>query len=457
MRLDGDVAVNETKEWAEKNTPPTSSSKTGHVRWVVCAMLFYATSKNYMDRQVLGILATELQARLHWTEADYGYIITAFQIAYSIGLVLAGRFIDRVGTRVGYAMMMLVWSFASAAHALVSTALGFAICRFFLGLGEGGNFPAAIKTTAEWFPQKERSLATGIFNAGSSLGAVLAPLMVPWIAIHYGWRAVFLFTGALGVTWLAWWWTRYQPPEKNPQLSSEEYSYIRSGQVAEDVETGEVAPGWRELLARRQTWGFVLAKFLTDPVWWFYLYWLPKFLDSHYHLGLGQLGAPLVTVYVVSDIGSVAGGWLPAFLVRRGMKASRARLTPMLISAFCVLPVLLANHAKNEWLAVGVVSLAAAAHQAWSCNLFTTVSDMFPAGAVATLVGLGGMAGSVGGALLAIVAGLVLQWTGSYTSLFAFAGTAYLVAFGLLQLLAPGLPRVHMATPLSASDGSAFP
>lgn len=419
---------------------------TGHVRWVVCAMLFYATSKNYMDRQVLGILATELQSKLHWTEADYGYIVSAFQTAYAIGLVVAGRFIDRVGTRVGYACMMLAWSAASAAHALVSTALGFGICRFFLGLGEGGNFPAAIKTTTEWFPQKERSLAIGIFNAGSSLGAVLAPMMVPWIAIHYGWRAVFLFTGALGLIWLAWWWTSYQPPERNPKLSSEEYSYIRSGQVADDVETGEVAPTWKKLLVRRQTWGFVLAKFLTDPVWWFYLYWLPKFLDNHYRLSLSQLGAPLITVYLVSDIGSVAGGWLPAYLVRHGMKASRARMTPMLISAFCVLPVLLAVHAKNEWIAVGVVSLAAAAHQAWSCNLFATVSDMFPASAVATLVGMGGMAGSVGGVLLATAAGLVLQWTGSYTPLFAFSGTAYLLAFGLLQWLAPGLPRVNMAS-----------
>ena len=434
-------------EWSDKPSRSQQPSRTsGHVRWVICAMLFYATSKNYMDRQVLGILATELQSKLHWTEAEYGYIISAFQAAYAIGLVVAGRFIDRVGTRLGYALMMLVWSAASAAHALVSTALGFGICRFFLGLGEGGNFPAAIKTTTEWFPQKERSLATGIFNAGSSLGAVLAPLMVPWIAIHYGWRAVFVFTGALGLIWLVWWWKSYHPPERHPKLSSEEYSYIRSGQVADDVETGEVAPTWRQLLLRRQAWGFVLAKFLTDPVWWFYLYWLPKFLDTHYHLSLSQLGAPLVIVYIVSDIGSVAGGWLPAFLVRRGFSPTRARLTPMLLSAVCVLPVMLAAHARHEWLAVAVVSLAAAAHQAWSCNLFTIASDMFPVSAIGTLVGLGGMAGSVGGVLLASAAGLTLQWTGSYAPLFAFSSLAYLIAFGLLLLLAPGLKRVNMTT-----------
>lgn len=407
-------------------------------------MLFFATSKNYMDRQVLGILATELQTRLGWTEIQYGYIISAFQVAYAIGLVAAGRFLDRVGTRLGYALMMLVWSLASAAHALVSTALGFGICRFFLGLGEGGNFPAAIKTTAEWFPQKERSLATGIFNAGSNLGAILAPLLVPWIAVHYGWRAVFLFTGALGAIWLAWWWKSYHPPEKHPDLSPQEFAYIRAGQAAGDEETGEVAPPWTALLHQRQTWAFILAKFLTDPVWWFYLYWLPKFLDTRYHLSLSRLGLPLVVVYVVSDVGSVAGGWLPAFLARHGMAATRARLTPMLISALCVLPVLLAGHARREWLAVGVVSLAAAAHQAWSCNLFTTASDMFPVSAVGTVVGLGGMAGSVGGVILSLSAGLVLQWTGSYAPLFAYAAFAYLLALALLWMLAPGLPRVSL-------------
>lgn len=418
------------------------SRTAGHVRWIICAMLFFATSKNYMDRQVLGILATELQTKLGWTEIQYGYIISAFQVAYAIGLVVAGRFLDRVGTRIGYALMMLVWSLASAAHALVSTALGFGICRFFLGLGEGGNFPAAIKTTAEWFPQRERSLATGIFNSGTNVGAILAPLTVPWIAIHYGWRAVFVFTGALGILWLAWWLKSYQPPERHPELTADEYAYIRAGQRTEDAETGEVAPPWTTLLRQRQTWAFILAKFLTDPVWWFYLYWLPKFLDTNYHLSLSNLGPPLIIVYLVSDIGSVAGGWLPAFLVRHGMGVVRARLTPMLISAICVLPVMLAGHAKNEWVAVALVSLAASAHQAWSCNLFTTASDMFPVSAVGTIVGLGGMAGSVGGVMLSLSAGLVLQWTGSYAPLFVFAGFAYLGALALLQILAPGLKRV---------------
>lgn len=403
-------------------------------------MLFFATTKNYMDRQVLGILATELQTKIGWSEAQYGYIVGAFQAAYAIGMLFAGWFIDRVGTRVGYALMMLVWSVASAAHALVSTVLGFGICRFLLGLGEGGNFPAAIKTTAEWFPQKERSFATGIFNAGTNLGVIVAALTVPWIDIHYGWRAVFLFTGALGGLWLVWWWVEYRPPERHPRLSREEMAYIQSGQMA-DAETTEAALSWRQLLWRRQTWAFALGKFITDPVWWFYLYWLPKFLDARYHIGLSKIGLPLVIVYLVSDVGSVAGGWLPAFLMRRGAGLTRARFTPMLLSAVCVLPVMFAGYARYEWTAVGVVSLAAAAHQAFSCNLYTTVSDMFPLNAVGAVVGIGGTAGAIGGVLMSIAAGNVLQWTGRYAPLFLYAGFAYLVALGLVRILAPGLKR----------------
>lgn len=421
--------------------PPSRTA--GHVRWVICAMLFFATSKNYMDRQVLGILATELQTKIGWSEAQYGYIISAFQAAYAVGMLFAGWFIDRVGTRVGYALMMLVWSLASAAHALVSTALGFGVCRFFLGLGEGGNFPAAIKTTAEWFPQKERSLATGILNSGTNLGVIAAALLVPWIDIHYGWHAVFLFTGGLGLVWLLWWWISYRPPERHPGLSRGEYAYIRAGQTADDVETGEIAPSWRVLLTRRQTWAFSIAKFLVDPVWWFYLYWLPKFLEHRYHVNLTHIGLPLITVYLVSDIGSVAGGWMPAFLVRWGFTATRARLTPMLIAALCVLPVMFAGYAKYEWVAVGVVSLAAAAHQAFMANLFTTSSDMFPASAVGSVVGIGGMAGAIGGVVMAITAGQVLQWTGSYVPLFIYAGVAYLLALVAMLILAPGLRRVH--------------
>lgn len=415
----------------------------GNLRWVVCAMLFFATTKNYMDRQVLGILATELQTKIGWNEAEYGYIVSAFQAAYAIGMVFAGWFIDRVGTRVGYALMMLVWSLASAAHALASTVMTFAICRFFLGLGEGGNFPAAIKTTAEWFPRKERALATGIFNAGTNLGVIIAALTVPYIDIHYGWRAVFVFMGALGLVWLVWWWTRYRSPDQQPRLTAQERAYIRAGQEEDGARVNEPSPHWRALLPLRQTWAFSVAKFLTDPVWWFYLYWLPKFLEHKYGVDLVHIGPPLVAVYLISDLGSIAGGWLPASLLRRGATLAKARTLPMLISGLCVLPVMFAGYAKYEWVAVGLIGLAAAAHQAFMANLFTTPSDMFPSSAIASVVGIGGMAGAIGGVLMAIAAGQVLQWTGSYIPLFLYAGCAYLIALGLLLLLAPGLRRVQ--------------
>jgi len=435
--------VDSADQLAEQPPERPPSRAAGHVRWVICALLFFATTKNYMDRQVLGILATELQSKIGWNQAQYGYIISAFQAAYAIGMVFAGWFIDRVGTRIGYAVMMLVWSLATAANGLVSTVLGFGICQFVLGLGEGGNFPAAIKTTAEWFPQKERSLATGIFNAGTNIGVIAAALLFPWIYIRYSWHAVFLFSGALGLVWLVWWWIRYRVPEKDTRLSKQEYAYIRAGQAADDVESGEVAPSWKILLRQRQTWAFSGAKFLTDPVWWFYLYWLPMFLGQRYHVNLIHIGPPLITVYLMSDVGSVVGGWLPSFLVRRGVSTARARLIPMLISALCVLPVMFAGYAKYEWTAVAVVGLAAAAHQSFSANLFTTSSDMFPVSAVGSVVGLGGMAGSIGGVVMATVAGQVLQWTGSYVPLFLYAGVAYLLAFGVLLTLAPGLRRVR--------------
>jgi ACS family hexuronate transporter-like MFS transporter len=422
----------------------------GHLRWVVCAMLFFATTKNYMDRQVLGILAVQLQSRIGWTEAQYGYIISAFQAAYAVGMLFAGWFMDRGGTRLGYALMMLVWSLASAAHALVSSVLGFGICRVLLGLGEGGNFPAAIKTTAEWFPHKERSLATGILNAGANVGAIAAALLVPWIDVRYGWRAVFLFTGVLGLLWLLWWWTGYRAPERQPRLSQQEYAYIRAGQAADDVESTEPAPAWRRLLAQRQMWGYATAKFLTDPVWWFYLYWLPKLFASRYHVNLTHLGAPLIAIYLVSDVGSVAGGWLPACLLRWGVRPARARLGSMLLAACCVLPVLFAADMLHEWAAVAVLSVAAAGHQAWSANLYTTAPDMFPSAAVGSVTGLGGAAGALGGVLMATAAGQVLQWTGSYVPLFVYAGTAYLIALGLLALTTRGLQRVPEQALISA-------
>jgi MFS transporter, ACS family, hexuronate transporter len=409
-------------------------------RWTICAMLFFATSINYVDRQVLGILAPTLQHSIGWSESQYGYIIGAFQVAYAIGLVAAGRMVDKLGCRIGFAILMGFWSLASMGHALAASAFGFGVARFFLGLGESGSFPAAIKTVAEWFSPRERSLATGIFNSGAGIGAILAPALIPWITLKFGWRAAFLATGIVGALWLVWWLAKYHRPEDHPQVSAYELKSLGE----ETVEANSPVP-WKSLLGHRQTWGFVLAKFLTDPIWWFYLYWLPKFFDSKYHLGLSQIGIPLIVVYNISMVGSVGGGWLPSLFRKRGLSMPKSRLTAMLICASLVLPMFFASRASSVWFVVGLLSLAAAAHQGWSANLFTTVSDMFPKSVVGGVVGLGGMAGSVGGVLFSLSTGWVLQVTHSYTPLFAAAASAYLMGLLLLQLCAPGLRPITIA------------
>ncbi|HVW75965.1 MAG TPA: MFS transporter [Alloacidobacterium sp.] len=411
-----------------------------HVRWTVCAMLFAATSINYMDRQVLGILAPVLQHSIGWTEAQYGYIVSAFQFAYAIGLILAGQMVDRFGTRIGYAVVMAIWSVSAMCHSLVNSALGFGVARFFLGLGESGNFPAAIKSTAEWFPQTERSLATGIFNSGTNVGAILAPAIVPWVTIRYGWRVSFLITGAFSATWIIWWLTHYRKPSEHPKVSRSELELIHR-----DAPQATVKLPWSKIIGYRQTWAFSLAKFLTDPIWWFYLYWLPKFFDARFHLGLSHLGLPLIIVYNASAIGSIGGGWLPALIHKGGMPMLKARLLTLLLFACIVTPIFFASRTNSEWVAVALLSLAAAAHQGWSANLFTTVSDMFPKSAVGAVVGIGGMAGSVGGVLFSLSAGWVLQITHSYASLFGIAASAYLLALLVLRALAPGLRKIEVA------------
>ena len=426
---------------SEANSRTRSRSGMSHVRWTICALLFFATSINYMDRQVLGILAPTLENKIGWTEQQYSYIISAFQIAYAIGLVAAGRMVDRLGTRVGYALIMGVWSLASMAHALAHSVLGFGIARFVLGLGESGNFPAAVKSTAEWFPQRERSLATGIFNSGSNLGAVIAPAIVPFITLRYGWQATFLITGVFGILWIVWWLWYYRLPGYHPRISAEEHQHIHS-----DLPPQIALIPWKRLLSYRQTWAFSTAKFMTDPIWWFYLYWLPKFFDSRFHLGLSHLGLPLIIVYNFSAVGSIGGGWLPAFLNRHGMTMVRARFAAMLIAACLVLPVFFLGNLSTVWGVIAVLSLATAAHQGWSANLYTTVSDMFPREAVGAVVGIGGMAGSVGGVLFSLGVGYLLALTHSYTLLFGISASAYLVAFFVFRLLAPRLSRVEVLT-----------
>jgi MFS transporter, ACS family, hexuronate transporter len=414
---------------------------SGRVRWTICAMLFVATSINYMDRQVIAILKPTLQHSIGLTELSYGYIVDAFQVAYALGLLLAGRLVDKLGTRIGYMLVMAVWSLSAMGHALASTALEFGIARFFLGLGESGNFPAAIKTVAEWFPQNERSLATGIFNSGANVGAILTPLIVPWVTLRFGWHAAFLTTGTFSALWLVWWFRNYRKPSDHPRLTGAELSHIYQQSVAD---TRPSMP-WRQLLGYRQTWGFSIAKFLTDPIWWFYLFWLPSYFSTKFNLDLSHLGLPLIIIYNVSALGSIGGGWLPTPFRRLGLSAGNARLAAMLFCACLVVPIFAVSNLKSEWTAIALLSIAVGAHQGWSANLFTTSSDIFPRSAVGAVVGIGGMAGSTGGALFAFLAGHVLQLTHSYAILFAIAASAYLLALVMLYLLAPGLKKVEFA------------
>ena len=413
--------------------------KIGRYRWRICALLFFATTLNYMDRQILGLLAPLLQVKIGWSEAQYSYIVAAFQGAYAIGLLFMGGLIDRVGTRIGYAIAICVWSLAAMSHSLVRTAFGFGIARFALGLGESGNFPGAIKTVAEWFPRKERALATGIFNSGSNLGAIVAPLVVPWVTLRYGWPYAFLFTGIFSAIWILAWWLTYRPPAQHSRLSPQELSYIRS-----DAQAPVTKIPWLQLLPHRQTWAFVLGKFLTDPVWWFYLYWIPKFLNEKHGLTLNKLGPPLVLIYVMADVGSIGGGWLAGAFLKRGWSENRARKTAMLICALGTVPMIFASGVSGTWQAVGLLGLASAAHQGWSANIFTLVSDMFPQRAVASVVGIGGFGGAVGGMLIATFTGFVLQMTGSYRGVFLIAGMAYLTALLIIQLLAPRLEPANI-------------
>jgi ACS family hexuronate transporter-like MFS transporter len=402
-------------------------------------LLFFATTINYIDRQVLGILAPVLQKEIGWDEIEYGLIVTAFQGAYALGLLLVGRLIDRFGTKIGYALSLFVWSIAAMAHATVSTVVGFAVARFSLGLGESGNFPAAIKAVAEWFPKKERALATGVFNSGANIGAVFAPLVVPWLTLEYGWQSAFLVTGALGLLWLVCWVPLYDRPEVMKRLSGRELAYIQSDPPEPTTEK----MSWKYVMRYRQTWAFVLGKFLTDPVWWFYLFWLPKLLNKNYGLTLDKLGLPLIIIYSMTTIGSIGGGWLSSTLIAHGWDINKSRKSVMLLCALCWIPVVFASEVTSLWVAVVMFGLAAAAHQGWSANLFTTSSDMFPKKAIGTIVGIGGMAGSVGGMLLSTVAGVILEVTGSYSTLFIISASAYLVALLTIHLLVPQIKPIE--------------
>ncbi len=414
-----------------------ASGRPGYVRWTVCALLFFAITINYVDRQIIGVLKPLLSEQFGWSETDYGDIVFWFQTAYAIGLLAFGRVLDILGTRWGLTLAVGVWSLAAMAHAGASSVFQFAAARFALGLGEAGGYPAAIKTVAEWFPQRERALAAGILNAGANVGALVTPVVVPLLALAFGWRAAFVVTGAMGLIWLLIWWFAYRRPSEHPRLGAAERSLIESDPIDPP---GKVA--WLDLIRRRETWAFIVGKFITDPVWWLFLFWLPDFFSKTYGLNLLTFGPALVVVYLMADAGSIGGGWLSSRLIARGWSVNRARKATMLVCALCVTPISLAVFAHNLLAAVALIGLAAAAHQGWSANLFTLVSDTFPRRAVATVVGMGGFAGAVGGMCIAKFAGWTLETTGSYVPLLIFAGVAYLSALLLIQMLTPRLEPI---------------
>jgi MFS transporter, ACS family, hexuronate transporter len=427
---------------------PGGRPLTSRYRWMICGLLFAATTINYLDRSVLNVIEPALQQKIGWTATEYGNINAAFTIAYAIGFLLIGWFIDRVGVKVGYTVSLIVWSLAAAGHALANSVLGFGIARFALGLGEAGNFPAAIKTVAEWFPRRERALSTGIFNAGSNVGAFLAPLIAPFLLIRYGWHSVFLVTGVLGLLWVFFWWPMYRSPQEHPRVSQAELDHILS-----EPSEPERKVRWLHLIPHRQAWAFAITKFLTDPIWWFYLFWSGKFVHERFGVKIGDIGLPLIIIYLLADVGSIAGGWFSSWLLKHGWTPNAARKTAMLVCALCILPVIYAPITNNMWVAVVLIGIAAAAHQGFSANIFTTTSDMFPRWAVASIVGFGGMAGAMGGFFMQLAAGRIKDATGSYLIMFIMAGTVYLLALLIFHVLAPRMEPARLTTAAPQQPG----
>lgn len=420
----------------------------GKYRWTICTLVFFATTINYLDRQVISLIKDTLDSEFKWTKTDYANITAIFQLAYAVGLFGAGRLIDKLGTKIGYALSLTLWSIAAMCHGLIKTMTGFFVARAALGITEAGNFPSAIKATAEWFPKKERAFATGIFNSGTNIGAIIAPLSVPFIAESLGWRMTFVLTGLTGFIWLIFWFWLYEIPAKSKRIKKEEFDYIHSDKDETLNEFGADGPKvtWGRLLQFRQTWAFAIGKFLTDGIWWFYLFWLPDFLKEQYGLVKTGIAFPIALVYTIAAVGSVFGGWLPMYLIKKGWPVFQARKTSMLIYALCAVPVVLAQlfGGYNMWLAVCIIGFAAAAHQGWSANIFTTVSDIFPRVAVGTVTGIGGMAGGLGSIIISKSAGYLFDYYKSlghiqtgYLIMFIVCGIAYLTAWLLMQWLVP--------------------
>jgi len=420
---------------------PKTRFTVPHLRWTICALLFFASTINYVDRQAISVLKPHLQSVLNWSESDYGWIVFAFQLAYGLMLTVAGLVIDRLGTKLGYALSITWWSIAAMAHALARNALSFGTARFFLGAGEAGNFPAAIKAVAEWFPKRERALATGVFNAGPTVGAVIAPPLVVWITLRWGWREAFILTGALGFLWLFLWMGLYRLPREHPWISPGELKFIEREDGEEETATRTRIP-LKKILGYRQAWGFILAKFMTDPIWWFYIFWLPSYLKQGRGFTLEEIGLFAWIPFLVSGVGSVAGGWLSGFFLVRGWALTRARKAAMAICAFCMPSGIAAVFAPNFQWALAFISLSLAAHQGWSANVFTLASDMFPKRDVASVTGLGGTGGAVGGMIISLVAGYTLQWFHTYVPLFIMAGIMHPLTFGLVHWMIPRIAPV---------------
>lgn len=421
----------------------TNNSRTGNYRWFICGLLFFATTINYIDRQIIGFLKPVLEVEFNWTETDYGRIVMVFSACYALGFLVFGNFIDRLGSKIGYAISVTVWSIAAILHATARSTFGFGLFRGLLGVSEAGNFPAAVKVIAEWFPQKERGLATGIFNSGTSIGPIIAPILIPWLLGAFGWKEAFIITGALGFIWIAIWWIYYEVPAKQKRLSPSEFDYIHSDNAALEAAGPERKKiKWIQLLSLRQTWVFIVGKLFTDPIWWFFLFWLPSYFASTFDLDLKKPSLHLAVVYTFTTFGSIAGGYLSSYLVKKGWPALKARKLVLLIVAILVLPILLARYATDIWIVVFIISIVAAAHQAWSTNIFTVVSDIIPKESVSSVVGIGGMAGSLGSTLFPLLVGTLLDHYklignigAGYNILFTICGLSYFVAWAIIQLL----------------------
>jgi MFS transporter, ACS family, hexuronate transporter len=430
-----------------------NQASIGKYRWTICGLIFFATTINYIDRNVISFLKSTFATELGWTDGDYSNVEITFKVFYALGMLGAGRLIDKLGTKIGYGLYTFLWSIAGICTAFANSVLGFQVVRGALGATEAGNFPAAIKTVAEWFPKKERALATGIFNSGANIGAIITPICVPWIVLNWGWKWAFILTGLLGIIWLVFWFVLYEIPRKTKKVSAEELAYIESDK--DETVDNEHTPkmSWGKLLSYKQTWAYVVGKFLTDPIWWFYLFWLPDFFESVYHIKLEAASWPVATVYIISTVGSIWGGWIPMNFIKKGMPVFKARKTSMLIYAFFVLPIFFALvlGKVNMWLAVSVIGIAAAAHQAWSANIFTTVSDMFPKKDTATVTGIGGMFGGLGGIALSLFVQKQMfvyyrsinQIETAYYIMFAICGSAYLLGWLIMHFLVPRMKRVE--------------